>query len=101
MEYFASLPLLAMGVHAFLDGPCFILAVVCGYWLCKKQDDLIVSILIGGVIGVLFTLDGVYRGHYLEGPEIFRPAIGAVGGLLGWLLARSRQKKTKQEDDEV
>ena len=30
-----------------------------------------------------------------------RPLIGAVGGLLGWLLARSRQQKTKQEDDEA
>ena len=90
------------GYAPHIDGLCFILAVAYGCWFGRQKISrpLFLSILTGAIIGLLLMLDD----HGLEPlsvpPTYFlRPLLGAVGGLLGWLLARSRRRKQEKGDE--
>ncbi len=104
MENLVFVPLFAGSPFAHLNVLCFCLSVFCGYWLVQKrqQDALVLSLLIGFVIGFLLVLDDAYSRVGLLDSLYYnpRPLIGLIGGGLGWFLAKSKRSKQNMLEDQ-
>jgi hypothetical protein len=79
--------LFAMGPYALLDGLCFCLSVVCGYWFgrLKTKKTFILSLITGVGIGILLILNDGFIKQDLA-PQYIRPMIGLLGSMLGYYL---------------
>ena len=107
MNYF----FFAGGFYAPLNGLCFALTTICGYFITKhfygidrKSSGFQFSLFVGFVVGILLILHDPHLNprafRYVEPESSGRLLIGLVGACLGYFFYQVQVSQTKKDPEQ-